>query len=885
MNSKLVTPTLPKPQVLSYNQAGIGDIDIADPSHKIEVLIGPIEISEKDRVDLYWGSSNDPVSTYVHSPDAPATNGLFSLYVDTRHIQSGVTDVYYTSTPFPGSTPKNSETLSITVKLAIPGGRDPDPASPYQNEKINAPIVFPMGAITEPNNVISEIAPYENMSTGDRISLYWNGIKVEVPALNHHQVGKPVKIPVSKDVVLKAGDSNSILVRYDIRDVVNNWSRFSLPTYVEVEAGNATLLALVVPQAANLELDLTLLAGADIQALVVSYPDIQATDQITMTVERSTAEGMDLGPYFNTKSVGTSIGFVEFKIPNEQFEPIAQGRARLKYNVKKASGDELRSKSLSLTIVGENQVLEAPKLPVAEQNNGVLDPAAHNVLAYVPAYYFMADGNDVKLVWMGKTASGANVIHEELKNLNSDDVGESLAFLIPDEKVSALAGGALEMYYTVTTFAKAYFRSPSLHVQVSANSDVNLPAATVDGVGADGLLDPQSIVLEAIVRIQPFAGMAPLDVVTLQWDGRATGGSYTASTTLNSGTSGKEVVFRVKKSYVDANLKGNVDVSYSVQRGNRTLSSEMLLVKVGATGLEHLPKPTVAGLDASNTLIPENVPDTGVVVTVPRYDGIDHQDSIIVKWEGREHYVTEPMFPHHVGDIQFTVPKAIAVGSAGEDVKVKYAVTRDSAAPVESSSTDFRVQPLASPLSIGGGHALLLNGYVVFEGRPPANPPANAVFTQPAKGGKKPYVYTSSNVNVAWVDQAGKVKAAGNGATTITVTDALGAKASYQLKTSGARVFVGFKNERRDFHGYQNFCAQQGVNSMNANDFKQLRAVYVAEDASVGHLLGWGNGWGWWTNERVSSGTLGNSRSFNLDKGSVDLVSNNFKLNCFGIRR
>lgn len=1000
---------LAKPKLHSTNDpSGIGHLDTLDPSVPVLIRIGPyIGMMDSDYIELFWGDQEGSIANYTVKPGdtAEGTGSFVTLPVDQRYIVPPadinphyLVDTWYTVKRLVGGTRNESERLPITVKLTVPGGIDNVPDTPYTNENLSLCTITPEGTIgnEDLDQVTVNIAAYQNMEIHDAITVFWHGTPVrhsldELPA-----TGELISVSIPRETIIGAGDSDTLVVMYEVRDTVNNWSRFSLPTYVEVEVGNSTLPAPVAPQAANMELNLATLAGADVQALVLSYPGINAMDEITFTVERNTAEGLGLEPYVAMKPVGTSIGFVQFLIPNEQFEPIAQGRARLKYKVKKVSGEEQRSKSLPLTIVGEAQVLAPPKLPVAEQNNGVLDPTAHNVIAHVPPYYFMADGNDVTLVWMGKTAGGANVIHEELKNLNSDDVGQTVAFLIPDDKVSALAGGTLELYYTVTTFARAFFKSPSLLVQVSAGGSTLLRAPAVDGASADGVLDPADIVLEAVVRIAPYTGMAPLDKVTLHWEGRAPEGVYSASTTLNSGTSGKEVIFRVKKRYVDANLNGSVAVRYEVVRGNRTFTSETLPLTIGATvvtplpdptvkeakdgtldpantvngatvvidasahlkvgdvvavawegpggsdnkektitvqqagkqvsvifsgalvaanvgnkvsisyavtratgadqrseklellvtgGLSSLEKPAVAGVDANGVMIPENIPETGVAVTVPSYTGMAIKDSIVVKWAGGPSHTTAPQVVGVVGEINFTVPTSVAVGSAGSSVGVTYAVTRGSAASVESTATNFAVHALAPPLSLGNDHALSLSGYVVFEGRPPVNPPANAFFTRAAIGGQPPYLYQSSVPRVALVDKDGKVIAAGNGVTTVTVTDALGATASYQLTTSGARVFVGFKDVRKDFYGYRTFCDQQGVHSMSANDFKQLRAVYVGENSSVGHLLGWSNGWGWWTNEQVSSGVLGNSRSFSLDTGSVDLVSNNFQLNCFGIKK
>jgi len=994
----LVRAPLPAPAMQNlHDPSGIGYADTLDPSVPLSVRVGPYTLmAAGDVIDLYCDDVRIVNYTIKEEDLTPETPSFIVLPLDQQYIHPEQITLFYKVTEPIGGGQNQSVPATIRVKLTLPGGTDTNPSTPWENEALAKPTVIPPDIITSPEGVSVTIDAYKNMMLGDKITLSWHGEFIRTEITSVDQVGRPVVIPVSKEVIDAAGDSDRLEVRYEIRDLVNNWSRWSLPTYVEVEVGDSTLPAPVAPQATNLELNLETLAGADVQALVLSYVGITPSDVITFTVERNTAEGMALEPYVTAKPVGTSVGFVEFLIPNEQFVPIAQGRTRFKYRVLKTSGETLRSKSLALKIIGEAQVLAPPRLPAAEQNNGVLDPTSHNVIAQVPPYYFMADGNDVTLVWEGRTAAGARVTHEEVKNLNSDDVGQIVEFLVPDDKVSILAGGSLELYYTVTTFARAFFRSPSLHVPVSTDGGAALPAPAVDHASADGVLDPADIVLEAVVRIPPYAGMAALDKVILRWDGSAANGSYSTSTTLNSGNIGREVIFRVRKNYVDANLNGTVNVWYQVQRGNNLFVSEKLPLRIGQTVITPLPEPTVKEAKPDNTLdpadtpngasvviatsanlktgdvvsvfwtgaggsdtkeknitadlagkeltmvfsaalvtanlgntvnisydvkratgsdqssgvlellvtaglsnlekpivlgvindvlVPETVPETGVGVTVPSYTGMASGDRIVVKWAGGQSYLTEPQVVSVVGEIHFTVPKAIAIGSAGSAASVTYVVNRGSTPPVESLATGFSVQALAPPLSIGADHALPLNGYVLAEERPPLNPPVSAIYLRAATGGQPPYSYDSSNIRCAQVDNNGRVVATGNGVTTITVTDSLGATASYQLATSGARVFVRFLEVRRDFYGYRTFCEQQGVHSLSAADFAQLRAVYASEQPAVGQLLGWNNGWGWWTNEQVSSGILGNSRAFNLDAGQVSLVSNNLQLNCIGIRK
>jgi hypothetical protein len=995
----LTKALLPAPAMQNlHDPSGIGYADTLDPKVPLSVRVGPYTLmAVGDVIDLYCDNVRVVSYTIKEGDLPPETPSFIVLELDQKYIHPDQITLRYTVTEPIGGGHNESLPATIRVKLTLPGGTDINPSTPWENEALNIPTVLPPGIISSPEGVSVTIDPYKNMELGDKITLSWHGEFIRYELKNPEEVDHPVVLPVPKEIIDAAGDSDRVEVRYEIRDVVNNWSRWSLPTYVEVEAGNSTLPAPVVPQAANMELDLETLAGADVQALVLSYTGIDSTDDITLTVERNTAEGMGLEPYVATKAVGASIGFVKFLIPNEQFAPIAQGRARLKYNVKKTSGEMLRSKSLALKIVGEAQFLAPPKLPAAEQNNGVLDPTSQNVIAQVPPYYFMADGNDVTLVWKGKTAGGANVIHEEVKNLNSDDVGEVLQFLIPDDNVSVLAGGSLELYYTVTTFTRAFFTSPSLHVPVSAGGGVLLPAPTVDHANADSVLDPADIVLEAVVRIRPFA-MAPLDKVTLRWEGRAPDGVYTAHTILNSGNIGKEVIFRVKKQYVDANLNGTVEVWYEVQRGNRTTLSEKLFLKIGQSVITPLPDPTVKEAKPDNTLdpadtaqgatvlidvsanlkegdvvtafwtgpgasdskekvitgaqvgkalevifasalvvanigkkvsifydvqrttgtdqssaplellitsplsnlekptvrgvindilIPESVPEFGVEVTVPRYTGMIGGDRIVVKWAGNQSYSTAPQVVGEVGEIGLVVPKAIALGSAGGAVSVIYAVTRGSAAPVESQATLFSVQALTPALDFGVDHAMAVPGYVVAEGRPPKNPPAAAVYVREATGGVPPYTYTSSNHKCALVEaSAGKVTVAGNGATVISVEDSAGATASYNLTTTGARVFYQLDNTPRNYRGYMNFCIASNAHSISPADARQLYNVYAKEKPAVDSVLGWNMSF--WTNREVKPGNhdiIGNAYVFNLHTGAEAIQAKSVGHHCLGIRK
>ncbi|WP_341523293.1 hypothetical protein AABC73_09085 [Pseudomonas sp. G.S.17] len=719
MNTKQ-SRALAAPKLHNTNDpAGIGYMDTLDPNIPVLLRIGPYTgMLASDYIELFWGGLEEPIANYtVREEDTAEGTGSFVLLpVAQRYISVDLTihtivDAWYTVKRFVGGTVSESDRLPITIKLNIPGGIDIDPSTPYQNEALLKPSIFPAGIITSPDGVSVILMPYLNMEVGDKVTVSWNGEFVLHTIESEDQVGHPVVVPVPRTIIEMAGDSDMLEVRYEVRDIVNNWSRWSLPTFVEVEAGNSSLPAVITPQAPNSVLDLDRAAGNPVQALVLAYPQMAGSDEITLVVERNTAEGMALEPFVITKTVQNPSSFVEFFVPFEQFVPITQGRARLKYTVEKASGAMLRSKSLSLTVIGEVQELQAPKVPAAQ--DGVLDPASQNVVSLVPPYYFMADGNDVTLVWSGKTASGANVLHEELRTLSSDDVGKTLEYRIPQDKVSVLAGGTVQVYYTVNTFTRAFFKSPVLDLNVSQDTSVPLPAPSVDHVSADGVLDPANIGPEAIVRIQPYTGMAIRDKVSLHWEGRAPDGVYSTYTVLNSGTVDREVVFRVLKSIVVASLDARVNVWYEVERNGQIYRSARLAFVVQETVVTPLPVPQVKEAKGDTLYLADTA--NGATVVVQATANLKRNDWVRVDVKGanasdsKEKVVQEG----DVGkELSLVFASAVISANVGQTIEVVYSVQRASGVVQTSPSLMLKVvgslSNLSAPLMEGVGPAGIL---------------------------------------------------------------------------------------------------------------------------------------------------------------------------------
>ncbi|MFK3796190.1 Ig-like domain-containing protein [Pseudomonas sp. NPDC088444] len=778
---------LPAPAMQNlHDPSGIGYADTLDPHVALSVRVGPyLEIAEGDLIDLHCDDELAFTYTVKREDLTPGTFNFVVLPLDQKFIKTPQITLWYEITKPIGGQKNQSAPTTVPVKLTLPGGTDTNPATPWENERLALPIVMPEGVITSPEGVTVTIAAYMNMFLGDKITLSWHGELIRSEISDQQQVGQPLIIPISKDIIERAGDSDMLEVRYEVRDVVNNWSRWSLPTYVEVEAGNSTLPAPVTPQAPGMELDLDHLAGADVQVLVIAHPDIQRGDELTLLMERSTAEGLPLAPYTSSKTVSDQSSFHEFQVPNLQFQPLTQGRARLKYRVTKPSGNTLSSKSLPLKIVGQTMELPLPRVPVAEQNDGVLDPTSRNVRAEVPPYYFMSEGNDVHLYWMGKTASGANVMYDELKSVARGDVGSTIDFVIPDDKVSVLAGGSVEVYYTVNTFGRAFFTSLSLLVPVSHDQITPLPLPTLKEA-QNGILDPANATQGATVVIDATAHLREGEKVVVRWNGPK--GADTKELVVSASQAEQSVSLVFASALVSVNDGQTVEVSYRVTRRSGVVQdSDTVTVKILSAALD-LPAPTVDTVGPDGVLRPSLITGPEAIARAS-YRGMVPTDVVRVRWVGKTTFNGPAQTVGDSTHLKFSIPKSYIVDAEGGTAKVSYLVSRNGA-ETESHRLDLTVR---EEMKLDTSPVALAGKVYLIPGKPDVLPtfPNGTTVKRTPSGGRPPYTYTSSNPAVAVVDKDGLTSVRGNGSTTITVTDASGENKGYTVAVSGVIHCVG----------------------------------------------------------------------------------------------
>ncbi|NWD77006.1 hypothetical protein HX890_23085 [Pseudomonas gingeri] len=822
------TRELVPPLINSFNIGGIGATDVIDPQRPLPVVIAPLELKPRDRIDLYWGSHPEPVAS--HTQDSTPGASHLTLRVETRWIMSAqAVTVRYVLTPFPGGAPETAET-QVRIKLDVPGDPDTQSATPTVNDKLELPVILPPGVIEDPEGVSVVVKRYANMAAGDAIVVSWHGRLVQHPPLT--APSDEVVVPIDPEIVREAGNSDAIIVRYEIRDGVNNWSRWSRPALVEVGIGDPDLRPPVVPRAQGLQLDLDVLAGADVQTLVLRYEGMSSAQTLRLLVERETALGATLPAYSVMLPGSDSDAFVSFEVPNEQFLLIIQGQARFYYYVETPNQPPRRSRSLPLQIIGRALTLKPPRVPVAEANGNVLDPTQTGVIARVEPYSFIAVGQSVNLIWLGTTAAGMEIRHQEAKPVIATD--QDLDFSIPDDQVSVLAGGSVVLRYEVQTIAPQPVVSQALLLPVSAHP-LDLPAPKVPEAH-DTLLFPLQALMGATIRVS--YAMQTRDSVQAYW--RGTPGAGTPPIAAKPGNAGGSVDFSVPVTAVSANIGKRVEVGYTVSRDGVPAPSEKLLLDVLPIAQEDLPTPFVHQAP-ENQVLDLNTFSGDASIEVRKWPHIQLGQRVWLRGEGTrgngQPYSLVIWQAREIPSIADVFDDPVPRGALDQlkdlsGLTFTFKVTFDGS-PDESSALTFprlrlvvrakqRVPELlfdTRPVSLPG------NIYLI-----PCYPRVLPVFgpgttiQRMADGGVPGYHYSSDNPRIAVVDSSGKVSVRGNGQTRIRVSDSAGQRKSYEVSVSGVVQCYNLGEGSND--EILQKARQKGLDMPSLEELITIRAVY-----------------------------------------------------------
>lgn len=437
--------------------------------------------------------------------------------------------------------------------------------------------------------------------------------------------------------------------------------------------------------------------------------------------------------------------------------------------------------------------------------------AMHNVLsARIAGYSGMAAGDVIRTYW-GKIEGPRVTVDSNDMGLKRVIVDYSRAFL---ERVG---DGREEVYYTVTDLAgNVSMKSEAVSVELKLSYEAPLPLPLIKEAVND-VLDPDNAPHGATVIVPAGANLRLGDQVRVSWKSPK-GDEYKDNVIAANGV-GKSLSVVFSNFLVIANRGQRISVSYRIIRTTGSvLFSRPYSVMVEGGELA-LPKPTMDTVKEDGVITPGLIPESGATVRV-RYD-MRSGDRVKVIWTGASRYETPEQTTGGSNQLVFTLPKSLILTMNNAMASVTYQVTR---AGTTRQSLELKLSVLStltfdtSELKLSGKTYAVISHPEVSQ-KWTADNSAQRV----AKGGVKPYTYTSSNTAIARVQEHGVVWSRGNGTATISVTDATGATLSYPITVSGV-----IKCSRLKPNTYQEVVWDAERNNARLPTMQELREVYAA---------------------------------------------------------
>ena len=278
--------------------------------------------------------------------------------------------------------------------------------------------------------------------------------------------------------------------------------------------------------------------------------------------------------FVDTDDMGLRRVMVQF--PRTLLEQVGDGEASVHYTVTDLAGNlSMASESVSVTLQ-LSVITPLPDPTLKEAVGDTLDPAntTQGATVVIDTSAQLKPGEKVTVGWKGPKASD-----EKEKVVTAAEAGKTLEVTFASVLVSANDGQKVEVSYQVARASGIVQDSETVSFDV-LNAQLDLPAPTMDTVGADGIVRP-SLIPEsgATVRVR-YPGLAAGDLVKVRWSGATVEDS--AVQTVDGQT---QLAFTVPKATILASLGVAASVKYLVERGGIERESESLALTV-SSGLE-----------------------------------------------------------------------------------------------------------------------------------------------------------------------------------------------------------------------------------------------------------------------------------------------------------
>ncbi|MBH3443259.1 Ig-like domain-containing protein [Pseudomonas moraviensis] len=424
---------------------------------------------------------------------------------------------------------------------------------------------------------------------------------------------------------------------------------YSKRTFVKVIGNPALLPAPMIEEVIG-----AILPGDSKTATVrITYPSLKTGDTINMIWEgtKSDGNGYVYEEPYDVSSNDQQTGFIYIYVMNEHILALINGSLKLYYRV---YNDDPADYGLSESDFLRVEVREVPgTLPapdVEEAKDGVIDPT----LVYTQAHVLVKPVNWLKddiltYHWTGFSAFSSTKGSIPITTLSID---KTARFRVDVQYVSGNIGYPVTVRYTLLHVATGKF-SYSAPFEVMVGIPVGfLPAPTVLQA-PNGSLNPMDALDGVDIECSYLSMDEALDTLALKW--RGTPGAGTSEDLEQPAESSGIVTFHLPASFVGANIRRSVDVSYDVQRYGLWTPSEALPLNIldFQDPQNNLPRPQVPQADKAVLDLMEFAGDARVKVNIWPFITKGQRTWVYVEGETKtESYRIDVIKDHQISDQQ-----------------------------------------------------------------------------------------------------------------------------------------------------------------------------------------------------------------------------------------
>lgn len=413
-------------------------------------ILAYLNMSDGDNIRVFIENRNVPVAEFSVTDahfevDGTAKNIPFYISADIMEarfdfLKPQNKDFWVDINRVSGNPSDPSLPVSLFYKYPAPGEADTDGGKPF-NQGLKLPVasetVVDQTVIDE--GMFVTVLEYFNQCVGDVVVLAFGSLLLETTV---SELGD-VLFELSPEQLATLKPTNSLVVRWEVFDVVENASGWSDSLILTFKPGVVLLAAPIFEQAdADDVVDHNNLAGGPLNILVTGI--FAVNDVIDLTLQGLT-KGGDSVSHTYSQRLSAASRLMTFPVENERVRNLIDGSARASYLLTKA-GKTQPSKPADATFTGTSQPLSQPIVEPLVDGKLPADTAMATVT--VAHYWPLKNGAKVELRWQTTDLDGVATLF--IFALIVTDPTQAVFFKVPARYIAPFADTPLTVQNTIT---------------------------------------------------------------------------------------------------------------------------------------------------------------------------------------------------------------------------------------------------------------------------------------------------------------------------------------------------------------------------------------------------------------------------------------------------